>query len=161
VPMIRKELSRRLADRVVEVPGLDMATPEAAVIHATLDALREDDARDDATQVERLLNDYRSGGLAVVGLRQTRAALEKGQVDELFVSADARAIRIDDAERVTSVGPEAAGSAQPERTELETTAAAVNTLIVEAERTGAGIRCIEDGALLADVGGVGARLRYR
>lgn len=161
VPMVRKALPRHLADRIVEVPGLDMATPEVTVIRATLDVLREDDARDDAAQVERLLHDYRSGGLAVVGLRQTRTALEKGQVDELFVSADARAVRLDDAEEVMSIGPEAAGAARAERTEIETTAAAVNTLIVEAERTAAGVRFIEDGALLAEVRGVGARLRYR
>jgi len=72
---------------VVDVLRLEMTASEREVYEATLAAMREQDARDDADKVQRMLNAYRSGGLGVAGRRATRAALENGQVEELLISA--------------------------------------------------------------------------
>jgi peptide subunit release factor 1 (eRF1) len=48
--------------------------------------MHRQDARDDSEKVERLIGDYRSGGLAVVGVQDVLAALAKGQVEEVLLS---------------------------------------------------------------------------
>ena len=48
--------------------------------------MRRQDARDDSEKVEQLIGDYRSGGLAVVGVPDVLAALAKGQVEDVLLS---------------------------------------------------------------------------
>ena len=87
IPKLREQLPKHLAERVVDVLRLEMTASEREVYEATLAAMREQDARDDADKVQRMLNAYRSGGLGVAGGRATRAALENGQAEELLISA--------------------------------------------------------------------------
>jgi peptide subunit release factor 1 (eRF1) len=54
-----------------------------------------------------------------------------------------------------------ADTSAPQGTSDERTLKLANELVVRAQQTGARIRFIEDVALLADVGGVGALLRFR
>jgi peptide subunit release factor 1 (eRF1) len=160
VPLLRQQLPAHLADRVVDVLRLDMTTPERDVFRATLDAMREHDARDDRRRVSDLLDAYRAGGLAVVGAHDTLAALRQGQVDELLLSAGLEAIH---------EGPEEIGAPllseapvpEPEAGRSTRIAFVADALVTRARQTGARIVFIEDAALLAAVGGVGATLRYR
>lgn len=133
VPRLKEQLPQALAERVVDVLRLEMTASERDVYEATLAAMREQDARDDAGKVERMLNAYRSGGLGVAGLQATRAALENGQVEELLLSA--------------TLDPSAAALA--------------DELVSRVHQTAARVTFIADPALLAEVGGVGALLRYR
>jgi peptide subunit release factor 1 (eRF1) len=80
---------------------------------------------------------YRAGGLAMIGVAGTRAALANGQVHELLLVAS------------------------PDRLEGADGAAIANELITTARQTDARITFIEDATLLAEAGGVGALLRYR
>ena len=145
---------------------LDIKTPEHEVLRATLERMRTQDADADAAKVQRLINDYRAGGLAVAGLEKTRAALEIGQLDELVISANRSDIK----------GLSAQGKNAPRAIETPTviaTAAASGTpevaaeavaisdeLVRQAQRTAASVTFIEDPALLAEYGGVGALLRF-
>ena len=133
IPLLQKQLSPFLAAKVIDVLRLDIHTPEHQVLEATLAAMRRQDAKDDSEKVEQLLGDFRSGGLAVVGVPDVLGALAKGQVEEVLLSA-------------SSAG------------ERETTS---ENILAQARETGARFRLIEDAALLAGVGGVGASLRYR
>ncbi|MGH7321418.1 MAG: Vms1/Ankzf1 family peptidyl-tRNA hydrolase [Candidatus Rokuibacteriota bacterium] len=139
VPALRAELPKPLAGRVVGVVRLDMTTPEHEVFRATREVVRAQDAKDDAGRVGRLLDAYHGSGLGVVGVRDTLKALDRGQVDELFISASPSEVESgeDDAARI------------------------VDRLVTRARQTAARVTFVEDPALLADVGGVGARLRYR
>jgi peptide chain release factor subunit 1 len=178
VPLLREQLPPALASKVVDVLRLDIRTPERDVLERTLETLREHDARDDRERVGRLLDAYRAGGLAVVGVEATRTALEIGQVDELVITATPVAIAVE----ATGHGPEplaraAAAAAEggagavataatpvaaPEDASPEQVALAVaDELVTKARQTSAAVTFIEDPALLADVGGVGAFLRYR
>ena len=133
VPLIRGELPKALAAKVVDTVKLDKKqTSEAEILEVTMSALRELDARTDAERVEQLLGEYRAGGLGVTGRDETKAALEMGQVDELLVSAAIRG------------GEDWA-----------------DELVVLAKQTDARVRFIEDPALLQPVEDVGAFLRYR
>jgi ribosomal protein L7Ae-like RNA K-turn-binding protein len=134
IPMIRAQLSKSLAERVVDVLPLDVTTPLHEILRRTLATMREQDAAEDAQQVERMLSAYRSGGLGVIGLDATRAALENGQVHELLIAADAQAVG----------GEEMA-----------------DALVARARQTGARVRVIEDPSRMRAAGGVGALLRYR
>jgi peptide subunit release factor 1 (eRF1) len=142
MPLVREQLPKELAARVVDVLRLDVRTPEHEVLAATVEALRRHDARTDAEKVQRLLDEARSGGLGVLGARDTLAALRGGQVDELVIAAAPAALR---AEEGTRSDAEALAS----------------ELVAGARQTGARITFVEDQGLVEDMGGVGALLRYR
>jgi peptide chain release factor subunit 1 len=141
IPILRNQLPESLARKVVDVLRLDILTPEHKILSATLEAIREQDARDDAALVKRMFDEFRSGGLGAVGLRPTMKALKNGLVDELLLDASAKGIR--------GEGSEAAEPFTPDE------------LVTLATQTGAEVKFIEDPALLAEAGGVGAMLRFR
>jgi peptide chain release factor subunit 1 len=133
IPLLEKQLSPFLAAKVIDVLRLDIRTPEREVLEATLAAMRRQDARDDSEKVEQLIGDYRSGGLAVVGVPDVLTALSNGQVEEVLLSTSPSG----DSDKLWE------------------------TMLTQARQTGAQFRLIEDGTLLDKVGGVGASLRYR
>jgi len=137
LPLIRKELPRNLADRVVDATlRFDKKKPVAEMLGAAAELLREKDAKTDAEKVGRLLDAYRAGGLAEVGMEPVRRALERGQADELLVSAG------------LDRGAPPAGEDAAD-------------LVALARRTDTRVTFIEDATLLEPVEGVGALLRYR
>jgi peptide chain release factor subunit 1 len=139
VPLLREQLTPELSAKVVDVLPLDIRTPEHEVLAETLEALRRHEAESEAEKVRMLLDDYRAGGLAVVGLRETRAALGRGQVHELLMSADPQGIR---------------GGRRRPPVEL------ADELVRSARQTDAAVTLVEDPKLLAPAGGVGATLRW-
>ena len=96
VPMFRENLPSHLSEKIVDVLRIDIKTPDSEVFKATLEAMRRDDARNDAEKVQRLFDEFRSDGLGVVGARDTLTALNNGQVDELILSAARNEIRSDE-----------------------------------------------------------------
>jgi peptide chain release factor subunit 1 len=131
LPLLREHLPKPVAERIVEILKMDVRTPEHEVLDATMAALRERDAVSDREHVEQLIGAYRANGLATVGVANVRRALELGQVDELVITAS----------------PESSDE--------------MNELIRQARNTSARVRFIQDAALLAPVGGVGALLRFK
>jgi peptide subunit release factor 1 (eRF1) len=131
LPLLREQLPKPVAARIVEILKMDVRAPEHEVLAATMAALRERDAVGDREHVDELIGAYRANGLATVGSANVRRALELGQVDELVITAS----------------PESSDEA--------------NELIRQARNTSAKVRFIEDAALLAPVGGVGAFLRFK
>jgi peptide chain release factor subunit 1 len=134
VPLLKEEFPERLSAKLVDVLRLDIRSPEHEVLAATLEALRKKDEETDEAVVQDLIGDYRAGGLALVGPEPVRAALQRGQVDTLVIAAEPGQVRGDDD--------------------------AANDLVTLAKQTSATVRFIENPQLLADVGGVGASLRY-
>jgi peptide subunit release factor 1 (eRF1) len=162
VPTLRDQMPQPLSEKVVDILRLDIRTPEHEVLTTTLDKLREKDAETDAAKVERLLGEYRSGGLGVVGTADTLAALGIGQVDELLITAapaslDEDAV-LEASTAVHSISPEKPDGELPDDTAKEI---AADALVTAAKQTGARVTFIEDSALLEEVGGVGALLRYK
>lgn len=156
IPLLREHLPAHLGKKVIDILRLDIRTPEHEVLKETMEALREHNLQSDAEKVRLLLDEYRAGGLAVVGYRDTAEALEQGQVDELLLSASARDIN------------DGAGSFDEAGMKLDHLVSdgaphllAANLLVTRARNTGARVTFIEDSALLADVGGAGALLRYQ
>ena len=133
VPLLREEMPKDIAEKIVDVLKLDIRAPERDVLEATIAALREKDAESDRERVDALVGAYRGSGLGVVGLPRTRRAFELGQVEELLLPGN-----------VERIGQTAA-----------------DELIAKASQTSARVRLIEDASLLAPLGGVGAFLRFK
>src|SRR5207237_1429318 len=87
VPLIREQLPKDLAERIVDVLKLDMRAQDREVLQATVAAMQRQDADSDRERVEALIGAYRAGGLGVVGVESVKKALELGQVDELVITA--------------------------------------------------------------------------
>ena len=135
--LLRAQLTKPLAALVTEVPGVTVDASEAQILRETLEIMPQHEARDDAERVGRMYDAYRAGGLAMIGLAGTRAALDNGQVHELLLVAS------------------------PDRLEGSDGAAIADQLVAKARQTDARVTFIQDPALLAEAGGVGAVLRYR
>jgi peptide chain release factor subunit 1 len=149
VPLIREHLAKDVAERLVELEGLDIRSPLHEILETSVEALRARDAQTDRERVDALVDAYRANGLACAGVEATRAAFELGQVDELLIAAQPEALA------PTSTDA-AVASAQPSQGEQ-----AAEELVTQARKTGATIRFIEDVALLTPIGGVGAFLRFK
>lgn len=160
IPIVQRELPKDLADKVVDFMHLDVDTPDSKVLDQTLSAMRRHDAITDAEKTQRLLDEYRAGGLAVVGPKQTLAALTIGQADEVLVSAGLDRLEEEVEVDEDQLAAMAAG-AEAERGPSARVALLPAELVAKAGQTGAKVIFIEDQALLAPVGGVGALLRYR
>lgn len=162
MPTLMEQMPKHLAEKVVDVVHLDINTPEHQVLAETLEAMREKDAETDSERVDRLFNAWRSGGLGVVGPDDTLDALSKQEVEELLITATPDLLQA--AQRVpkelqpgevAAVETSGAGSVSPDRVKL------ADDLVTRAQQQSARIRFIEDPALLAEVGGVGAMLRFK
>ena len=166
IPKLREQFPKAVADKIVDVLSLDINAPEHEVLAESMEAMREHDAQTDAEKVERLMNEYRAGGLAVVGSTDTLEALAMGQVEELIITARQQNVEgnredvaiLSDAEVTEPVvaGQDGAvANIEPDSLIVS------DNLVTRARQTAARITFIEDATLLEDVGGVGALLRYR
>jgi peptide chain release factor subunit 1 len=133
LPLLRDQFPKDIAERIIDVVKLEAHAGEKDVLQSTLAALHDKDAEGDRERVDELLGAYRAGGLATAGVEHTMKAFERGQVDELVVTA------------------------RPDAIEDDTAA----ELVRKARQTSAKIRFIENASLLASVGGVGAFLRFK
>lgn len=159
-PLLMEQVPGHLAEKIVDVTRLDINTPQHQVLSQTLEALRSKDAETDAEQVAAMLGAWRAGGLAVAGPEETLKALAMAQVEELLMTAtpsQLRRARGQDAaaEQVRVDTSAAAGGVDSERLTL------ADDLVTRAQQQSARIRFIEDPALLSEVGGVGAILRFK
>jgi peptide chain release factor subunit 1 len=148
-PVLTDQLPKEVSEKIVDIVKLDVRAPERDILTSAIAALREKDAATDRAKVEEMIGAYRANGLGVVGVEETRRALELGQVDELIIAATADGLK---------AGRPHAGDVQPDRSAEER---AADELVAKARQTAATIRFIEDPELLREVGGVGALLRFR
>jgi len=161
VSLLRDQMPQHLLERLVDVLKLQPGAAEDDIVEATLEVLRRKDAVTDAEHVEELIDAWRSNGLGVVGPEATLSALERGQVEELLISATPAELKAvqklpDDAAPGPVLADTSAASAADDM-QLKL----ADELVRRADQTGARIRIIEATELLQDYGGVGAMLRYR
>jgi peptide subunit release factor 1 (eRF1) len=157
IPAVRAELPQDLEERVVDVLRLDITAPEHEVLQATLGAMAQVDAVEDADKVRRAFEGYRSGGLGVAGFGPTVAALIRGQVSDLLISEEFETRHAEPAPRDSPLVPPELALQLPE--EVETVDLA-DELVTRAKSTGATVSFIENPTLLAEVDGVAGLLRF-
>lgn len=137
---LRDHLPHPLEERIDAILSVEMSEGEAALRERTFAAVRAAKSRTDADHVARVLDAQRAGGLGAAGMEDVFAALANGQVHELLIGAVPDAI------------PGAGGRSSEDM---------ADELVTLARRTSARVTVVEDPTLLAPVGGVIARLRYR
>jgi peptide chain release factor subunit 1 len=138
VPLVREQLPKDLAKKVVGVFPLEMRASEQDVMEAAERALAEHVAKAGAERVETLRGEWRAGRLAAAGPEGVLLALQNGQVEELWLSTGF-ADSADD-------GPEISRA---------------DDFVQRALATDAKVRFVEDPELLAEMDGVLAALRYK
>ena len=166
-PLLREQMPKHLADKVVEHVRLDTRAPLDDVLETTLEAMKRQNERTDREKVDAAIGGYRSGGLGVVGPEATLDALMKRQVEELLVTASVNNLR------ALSPSAQAANDAGLAEPAVETTVAGeaaqgapevvrlADELVAQAKQNAARITFIEDPELLQRHGGVAALLRFR
>ncbi len=157
IPLLREQLPASLDKRVIGILRLEITSPDHEVMQATFDAVRAEDAREDAEKVTKLLDEYRGSGFAVTGACNTLVALTLGQVEEMLISARFQDLCDDLAGDDVSLVPTVPDEGD-DQTRIVTIA---DELVARARQTGTHVSFIEDATRLAEHGGVGAKLRYR
>ena len=138
VPLLREQLPKDLAKKVVGVFHLEMRASEQDVMEAAGKALAEHVAKAEAERVETLSGEWRAGRLAAAGPQDVLLALENGQAEELWIS---RAFA-DSGDNGSEISP-------------------ADDFVQRALATDAKVRFVETPELLAEMSGVVAALRYK
>ena len=166
VPLLRDEMPKHLAERLVQQVRLDKDASLDQIVSASLEAMKRAREQSERDKVEEAVDGYRSGGLGVVGPEDTLDALVKGQVDELLVTGDLRELHglkgaatkglamVDDGSPEPVLAGEAA-QAPAEAVKL------ADELVTKAAQTSARITFVQDPGLLSEYGGVAGLLRFR
>jgi peptide chain release factor subunit 1 len=160
IPLLREQMPAQLAEKVIDVVSLDINTPEHEIFQTSMESLKEHDSQTDAEKVNRLIDEFRGNGLAVVGVPETLAALLNGQADDLLISAAPGEIKFDENKVREVLATYSVAEGEPAIDASEPRIVA-DELVKRAQASAATVTFIEDTSLLADVGGVGATLRYR
>lgn len=161
IPVLKEQLPQPVAQKLVDLLQVDTKASDQQVLTATLDALRQQDAVQDAEKVKRLFEQYRAGGLAVVGPQETLEALANGQVDELLLSTNLEQTHTEEEPIDAILAPEIPDPQGSTETEEPRAVLMADLLVTKAKQTDAKVHFIEDPALLESVDGVGAFLRWR
>jgi peptide subunit release factor 1 (eRF1) len=159
--VLQNEMPKHLGEKIIDALKMDLKASDAEVFQATLDRMREEDSKTDAEKVERLFREYRARGLAVVGPQETLEALANGQVDEILLSASLEQSHAEEEPVDAILAPEIPDTAGGTDSEEPRSVLMADLLVTKAKQTDARISFIQDPALLADVDGVGAFLRWR
>jgi peptide subunit release factor 1 (eRF1) len=161
MPILREQLPKELADKIVEIGPHD-DDESGSFLERTMAALREKDAETDVEKVQELMDAWKSGGLGVAGPEATLSAFQLGQVDELIITGSPDTLKpVQELPADAAPGDVQVSTSHPGGAGDEDRLKLSDELITRAQQTAARIRFIEDPSLLADVGGVGALLRFR
>ena len=169
LPLLREQLPKPLAEKVVDHIRIEAHAAAAEVLKASMTAMNKVNAKGDREKVDAAIGAYRAGGLGVVGPEDTLAALIKGQVDELLITTDMQRMRPVPVGTAVGRGKEATVSepvlepvsaGEPAGAPPETVRLA-DDLVAKAKQTAARITFIEDPELLSEYGGVAALLRFK
>ncbi|HKY28043.1 MAG TPA: Vms1/Ankzf1 family peptidyl-tRNA hydrolase [Pyrinomonadaceae bacterium] len=159
IPILKEQLPKALAEKVIDVIRLGIDTPEHELLEESLKVFRRHDTLTDMQKVQRLLNEFRADELAVTGVPDTLAALSNGQVEELLIAATPESIQYDQSEVAKVL--EIYGREGEQAPELDQRTVADELVRRANQLSSARVTFIESAERLAQVGGVGALLRYR
>src|SRR5688572_15581827 len=160
MPILREQLPKHLVEKIVEI-GAHEDGESGSFVERTMAALREKDAETDVEKVQELMDAWQSGGLGVAGPEATLSAFQLGQVDELIITGSPETLKpVQKLPQDAAPGAVQVATSNP-NTPDEARLKLSDELVTRAQQTAARIRFIEDATLLADIGGVGALLRFR
>lgn len=160
IPLLREELTKDLESKIVGTIRLDIKTPEKEILDAAETAIKQHDTLKDKEKIDFLKEQNYDEGFSVTGVSETLKALENGQVQELYLSADFNEIQYNKPD-VKEVLKNYAPGADGEMPNASHAGMIADELIRQALNSADHIRFIEDENLLEEFGGVGALLRFK
>jgi peptide subunit release factor 1 (eRF1) len=161
MPILRELLPKQLAEKIVEI-GPHEDGESGSFVARTIAVLREKDAETDVERVQELMDAWKSGGLGVAGPEATLSAFQLGQVEELLITGSPETLKpVQKLPEDAAPGDVHVATSNPGGQADEGRLKLSDELVTRAQQTAARIRFIEDPSLLAEVGGVGALLRFR
>ena len=161
VARVRNTLPKHLKDRLIDVVSVSGRASTADVVNATLSTFSEHEAKESIETASLLLDELRTGGLAVAGTEGTLEALARGQVDILVISESYVAPPGWRCEECSSAGVSTLPIACPRCGERSVTEANLKEEMTRiAERNGSTVEVVRNSDVLLEVGGVGCLLRY-
>lgn len=159
---IRKELPKQLQEKLVDTIVASGNDKLADVVTATLSAFIEQEEIESQALAERLRREIYTGGLAVIGTRETYSALQAVQVEAIVMAKDYS----------PQLGwkcqtCDGSGLTPPERSKCSECKSDLikpmdlrEEMILLAERRGCHVEIVNHSPWLQEAGGVGALLRY-
>ena len=159
IPLIREQLPKMLAEKVIDAVSLGINTPEHELLEETAKVFKRHDSLTDIEKVDRLLNEYRADDLGVAGAADTLAALSNGQVEEMLIVSSADKLVYDEAEVKKVL--ELYQADEPLLDELNQRTIADELVRRANLLSSARVTFIEEDPRLSQLGGVGGLLRYR
>jgi len=160
IPLLQEQMPQEMAS-MVEVMKLDIHASDQDVLTETLEKLQEQESKTDAEKVDRLMQQYRARGLAVVGPQDTLEALANGQVEELLLSSALEAKHPEPEQVEAILAPEIPDASGGTESDEPRQASLPDLLVTRAHQTNATVTYIDDAGLIESIGGVGAFLRWR
>ena len=160
IPILRENLTKELESKVIGTLRLEVNTPEKQLLEEADQLIHQIDTLKDKEKIDHLNDQNYADGLGVTGVEKTLAALENGQVQELYLSANFNEIEYDknQVQKILEAYAPGGNGDIPSVTESRQIA---DLLVRQAVASADNIRFIEDDNLLEEHGGVGALLRYR
>lgn len=164
MPHLRPKLSKEVEEAVIGTLSLSQYDSEDEIHEATLELMKEHQAKLDEEAIERAIGAAKSSaGLGTIGVEDTLAALSNGQVEELVISASFNDLEYSP-KKVKKVlkayAPGDDNSASDILPNTKEPRLIADELIVRALNSDAKIRFIEESDLLNEARGVAAVLRY-
>src|SRR5581483_3975000 len=163
IPQIKEQLPKHLAEMVVDVVSLDIRSSENEILEKTLESFRNKHDEESNETAQRLIDEFRSQGLGVVGIKETVAALNTGKVDQLVICSDYE---------LPELGWECQscrvieGGQRPAKCTYCNSDDTIDTnlreqILAKARGLDANIVLVEGNEQLWNVGGIGALLRFK
>lgn len=162
VAQVRDALPRRLKDKLVDFVPVAGNASTTDIVGVTLSAFAEHEETESIETAGLLLDELRTGGLAVAGTAATLEALARCQVDILLMSESYEAPAGWKCSECKHVGVNRIPLACPQCGERGIIAQLnlKEEMVRAAERTGSTVEIVRNSDVLLEVGGVGCLLMY-
>lgn len=162
VSAIRKDLPKRLTERLVDCVPAASADRVSDIVDSTLQTFLEYEERESQALAETLLTQIRRHGLAVSGTGESLEALKSGRTDFLVIAKsydlgqgwECRGCGITELELTA---PSTCPKCQSRLREFDIR----GELVRLAEQQKVGVEVVDHSDVLMNLGGVGCLLRYR
>ncbi|CAN5840180.1 hypothetical protein BH20ACI4_BH20ACI4_21450 [soil metagenome] len=160
IPLLRDELTKDLEGRIAGTIRLDIKTPEKELFEAAEQAIHQHDTLRDKEKIDYLKEQDYDDGFGVTGVAKTLKALENGQVQELYISANFDEIEYNEG-AINKILKDYAPGNDGTMPNVKEARQIADELIRQGIATADDVRFIEDEYLLKEFGGAGALLRFK
>lgn len=152
-------LSQQIREKIVDLVEADFDMAEGIIVSRAAERVIQDEKDKDAEHVAEWREEILRNGLAVYGLKDTKEAVQNGQVELLLVSKDHKAVgwKCEPCQVVESGVKPKCPYCGGEANEVDV----IEEIVEYAVRHDTDIDFVESNPTLDELGGIGGLLRYK